>query len=81
MNPSRRLLSDVVSAICVGGCGHGRCAAPNNCRCDSGWTGRQCNTGRRQPLLYRNDIDDANDDNLTTTTTTIMTKAMTMTLT
>ena len=29
-------------AICSPSCQHGRCTSPNNCTCNSGWTGRDC---------------------------------------
>ena len=29
-------------ATCPGGCGHGTCDAPGQCRCDPGYSGRSC---------------------------------------
>ena len=35
-----------LAAICINGCHNGgTCTAPSNCRCTSGWTGSNCQTG------------------------------------
>ena len=35
----------IILAHCLQGCQYGDCTAPNNCTCQSGWTGDSCNTG------------------------------------
>ncbi len=39
-----RLINTTITAVCTGGCGHGRCVEYNSCSCDFGWEGDNCFT-------------------------------------
>ena len=35
----------IYTAICLNGCLHGNCTAPDNCTCELGWSGDSCSIG------------------------------------
>lgn len=53
-NRMQNVINIITIAICTPHCVQGTCVSPDQCACDSGWTGLNCNTGNVNTLIYHN---------------------------